>query len=56
MIDGIVGQPGSWGINALGTVLVEVELDNGIVGIGASVGGEPAAYIVEKHLSRFVEG
>lgn len=46
----------SWGINALGTVVVEVELDDGTVGIGASVGGEPACYIIEKHLSRFVEG
>jgi len=46
----------SWGINALGTVLVEVELNDGTVGIGCSIGGEPACYIIEKHLSRFVEG
>ncbi len=46
----------SWGINALGTVLVQVELQDGTVGIGASVGGEPACYIIEHHLSRFVEG
>lgn len=46
----------SWGINALGTVVVEAELDDGTVGVGASVGGEPACYIIEKHLSRFVEG
>lgn len=46
----------SWGINALGTVVTEVELEDGTVGIGASVGGEPACYIIEKHLSRFVEG
>ncbi len=46
----------SWGINALGTVLVEVELSDGTVGIGCSIGGEPACYIIEKHLSRFVEG
>ena len=46
----------SWGINALGTVVVEVELDDGIIGIGCSIGGEPACYIIEKHLSRFVEG
>jgi L-rhamnonate dehydratase len=36
--------------------VVEVELDDGTVGIGASVGGEPACYIIEQHLSRFVEG
>ncbi len=46
----------SWGIHALGTVVVEVELDDGIIGIGCSIGGEPACYIIEKHLSRFVEG
>jgi L-rhamnonate dehydratase len=46
----------TWGINALGTVICEVELDNGIVGIGCSIGGEPACFIIEKHLSRFVEG
>ena len=46
----------SWGINALGTVVVEIELYDGTVGIGCSIGGEPACYIIEKHLSRFVEG
>jgi L-rhamnonate dehydratase len=46
----------SWGINALGTVVVEVELDDGTVGVGVSIGGEPACFIVERHLSRFVEG
>eukprot|EP00298_Acanthocystis_sp_HF-20_P005359 c15554_g1_i1.p1 GENE.c15554_g1_i1~~c15554_g1_i1.p1 ORF type:complete len:455 (+),score=188.75 c15554_g1_i1:74-1438(+) len=44
----------SWGINALGTVLVEVELTNGIIGVGISIGGEPACFIVEQHLSRFL--
>jgi L-rhamnonate dehydratase len=46
----------SWGINALGTVLVEVELNDGTIGIGCSIGGEPACYVIEKHLNRFVEG
>ncbi|XP_069130861.1 L-rhamnonate dehydratase-like [Argopecten irradians] len=46
----------SWGINALGTMVVEVEADNGECGVGITIGGEPACYIVEKHLSRFVEG
>ncbi len=46
----------SWGINALGTVVAEVELDNGITGIGVSIGGEPACYLIERHLNRFVEG
>jgi L-rhamnonate dehydratase len=46
----------SWGINSLGTVVVQVELADGTVGIGCSIGGEPACYVIEKHLSRFVEG
>ena len=46
----------SWGINALGTVVVEVELNDGTVGLGCSIGGEPACYIIEKHLNRFVVG
>ena len=41
----------SWGINALGTVVVQVELTDGTIGIGCSIGGEPACYIIEKHLS-----
>ena len=44
----------SWGINALGSVIVEVELDNGIVGVGISTGGEPACFIIERHLKRFL--
>ena len=46
----------SWGINALGTLVVEVEADDGTCGVGVTIGGEPGCYIVEKHLSRFVEG
>src|SRR6516225_5061565 len=46
----------SFGINVLGTLVVEIEAGDGTVGFGVTTGGEPAAYIVEKHLSRFVEG
>jgi L-rhamnonate dehydratase len=46
----------SFGINVLGTLVVEIEAENGEVGFAVTTGGEPAAYIVEKHLSRFVEG
>jgi len=45
-----------WGIDAIGSMIVEVELTNGMVGVGISIGGEPGCYIVEKHLARFVEG
>jgi L-rhamnonate dehydratase len=46
----------SFGLNVLGTLVVEVEADNGIVGFAVSTGGEPAAWIVERHLSRFLIG
>src|SRR5215813_88773 len=46
----------SFGINVLGTLIVEVEADDGTIGFAVTTGGEPAAYIVEKHLSRFLEG
>lgn len=46
----------SWGINALGTMIVKVETEDGTIGVGASIGGEPGCFIVERHLSRFVEG
>jgi len=46
----------SFGINVLGTLVVEIEASNGTVGFAITTGGEPAAYIVEKHLSRFLEG
>lgn len=81
----------SWGINALGSLVVEVEADDGTTvrlvfrsllslpqnddkiydlrinatlhfhfhdtqGVGITIGGDPGAYIVEHHLSRFVEG
>ncbi|XP_064401732.1 L-rhamnonate dehydratase-like [Halichondria panicea] len=50
------GYRKSWGINALGSVVAEVEAEDGTCGVGVSIGGEPACYIIEHHLSRFVEG
>jgi L-rhamnonate dehydratase len=46
----------SFGINVLGTLVVEVEASDGTIGFAATTGGEPAAYIVEHHLARFLEG
>jgi len=46
----------SFGLNVLGTLVVEIEADNGIVGFAVSTGGEPAAWMVEHHLARFLEG
>ena len=46
----------SFGINVLGTLVVTVEASDGTTGFAVTTGGEPAAYIVERHLARFVEG
>lgn len=46
----------SFGLNVLGTLMVEIEADDGTVGFAVSTGGEIGAWIVEKHLARFLEG
>ncbi|CAF3737851.1 unnamed protein product [Rotaria sordida] len=46
----------SWGIGALGSVIVEIELTNGINGVGISIGGQPACYLIEYHFRRFLIG
>ncbi|EMD84401.1 L-rhamnonate dehydratase [Pacificimonas flava] len=46
----------SFGINVLGTLIVEIEAEDGTVGFAVTTGGAPAAYIVERHLSRFLIG
>jgi L-rhamnonate dehydratase len=46
----------TFGINVLGTLVVEIEAADGTVGFAVTTGGEPAAFIVERHLARFLEG
>jgi L-rhamnonate dehydratase len=46
----------SFGINVLGTLVIEVEADDGTVGFGTTTAGDIGAFIVEKHLARFLEG
>lgn len=46
----------SFGLNVLGTLIVEVEASDGTVGFGVSTAGEVGAWIVEHHLARFLEG
>ncbi len=46
----------SWGINVLGTVVVEIEAGDGTIGFGVTTGGIPAAWIIKEHLSRFLIG
>ena len=40
----------------MGGLVVEVEAEDGTTGVGITIGGEPGCFIVENHLSRFVEG
>ena len=46
----------SFGINVLGTLVVEIEASDGTVGFSVTTAGEIGAFIVEKHLARFLEG
>lgn len=46
----------SFGLNVLGTLVIEVEADDGTVGFAVTTAGEIGAFIVEKHLARFIEG
>lgn len=46
----------SWGIGALGSILVEVEDEQGNIGVSTGFGGEPACYLIEKHFKRFIVG
>ncbi|MER3436855.1 MAG: L-rhamnonate dehydratase [Chloroflexota bacterium] len=46
----------SWGIDALGGLIVEIETRSGATGLGISQGGVPGCHIVERHLSRFLLG
>jgi L-rhamnonate dehydratase len=46
----------SFGINVLGTLVVEIEASDGTVGFSVTTAGEIGAFIVENHLARFLEG
>lgn len=46
----------SFGINVLGTLVIEIEADDGTVGFAVTTAGEIGAFIVERHLARFLEG
>lgn len=46
----------AFGINVLGTLVVEAEADDGTVGFGVTAAGAVGAWIVEHHLARLVEG
>ena len=46
----------SFGINVLGSLVVEIEADDGTSGFAVTTGGEPGCWIIERHLARFLEG
>ncbi|WP_210771407.1 L-rhamnonate dehydratase [Streptomyces albidus (ex Kaewkla and Franco 2022)] len=46
----------SFGLDVLGSLVIEVEAADGTTGFAVTTGGEPAAWIIENHLARFVEG
>ncbi|MGI8870011.1 MAG: L-rhamnonate dehydratase [Mycobacteriales bacterium] len=46
----------SFGLDVLGSLVVVVEASDGSTGLGVTTAGEIGAWIVERHLARFVEG
>ncbi|SMX23983.1 L-rhamnonate dehydratase [Boseongicola aestuarii] len=46
----------SWGIGVLGSIVVEIEADDGTVGVATGTGGFPAGWLIENHFSRFLVG
>lgn len=46
----------SWGIAVLGSILVEIETEGGVVGVATGLGGPPACFMIEKHFRRFLVG
>ncbi len=46
----------SWGINVLGSILVEIEYADGTIGLSTGFGGVPACFLIEQHFKRFLIG
>lgn len=46
----------SWGIGVLGAIVVEIETEDGIVGVATGSGGVPAAWMIKHHFARFLIG
>ncbi|MCC5870670.1 MAG: L-rhamnonate dehydratase [Gammaproteobacteria bacterium] len=46
----------SWGIGVLGSIVVEIETDDGTVGVATGLGGEAACFLIERHFRRFLIG
>ncbi|MEQ1770835.1 MAG: L-rhamnonate dehydratase [Devosia sp.] len=46
----------SWGIGVLGSLVVEIETEDGVTGVATGSGGPPAAWLIKNHFARFVVG
>jgi L-rhamnonate dehydratase len=46
----------SWGIGVLGAIVVEIETEDGVVGVATGSGGVPAAWMIHNHFRRFLVG
>ncbi len=46
----------SWGIGVLGSLVVEIETEDGVIGCATGSGGEPAAWLIRNHFARFLVG
>ncbi|MCF6197721.1 MAG: hypothetical protein L3J50_13585, partial [Emcibacter sp.] len=46
----------SWGIGVLGSIVVEIELECGLIGVATGLGGEAACFLIERHFRRFLVG
>ena len=46
----------SWGINVLGSLVVEIESADGTIGVATGQGGPPAAWLIKNHFARFLIG
>jgi L-rhamnonate dehydratase len=46
----------SWGIGVVGALVVEIETEDGTVGVVTGSGGVPAAWLIRHHFSRFIVG
>jgi len=46
----------SWGIGAIGSLVVEIETETGHRGVASGTGGIPACWLIRHHFSRFLIG
>ncbi len=44
----------SWGIDVLGSIIVELVAEDGTIGVATGTGGFPAAWLISNHFSRFL--